>query len=712
MSRTTRLQRRCASLVTALFLCLGTPMVVAQTTVENGDKVALNFVNADIEAVIRAIGKISGKNFLIDPRVKGTLNITTQQPVPRADTYAILLSALRLQGYTAVEGKGVVKILPEVDAKVHGVPVGRKNTVNDDRIVTQVFQIKHESAVQLMAVVRPLVTPNNTVTAYAGNNTLVVTDYAENLQRIGQVIASIDVPQGDVRIIPVENASAVDLANTINRLLADSPGGAQDASQRLQLMADSRTNSLLVRSENPSKLATVRQLVATLDKPGSAGNVRVVYLKNAEATKMAQTLHAVMSGENYTGGNNNSSGFSMAGSSTTGANNTNNASNQNAQQNNNSNFSNNNSNGNSGGAGGVSANGVAIQAEPASNALIITAPEPIYNNLRKVIDQLDRRRAQVYVEALIAEITADNAAEFGVQWTAGEKPGNGSFVGGGTSFGDKTAGTNIWGVAANPSTIANGLNVLVGKGTINIPGVGDILNLQVLARVLETRGKTNILSSPTLLMLDNEEAKIVVGRNLPFITGSYANTGGGTTPSNPFTTVERQDVGLTLRVKPQITEGGVVKMLISQENSSIASLSDPNGPITNKRSIDSTVLIDDGAIVALGGLIEDSQEDGTEKVPYLGDVPVLGSLFRYDQKKRTKTNLVVFLRPKIIRDGQTAAAISNERYDQVLGLQRATDPSPNLLMPNIDANAAVLPNRLPPPAPTGTPAPIQPAPQP
>ncbi|WP_341678526.1 type II secretion system secretin GspD [Niveibacterium sp. SC-1] len=709
MSRTKGLQRRCASLATALFLCLGTPVAFAQTTVENGDKVALNFVNADIEAVIRAIGKISGKNFLIDPRVKGTLNITTQQPVPRSDTYAILLSALRLQGYTAVEGKGVVKILPEVDAKVHGVPVGRKSTVNDDRIVTQVFQIKHESAVQLMAVVRPLVTPNNTVTAYAGNNTLVITDYAENLARIGQVIGSIDVPQGDVRVIPVENASAVDLANTINRLLADAPGGAQDASQRLQLMADARTNSLLVRSENPSKLASVRQLVATLDKPGSAGNVRVVYLKNAEATKMARTLQAVISGENYSGASNTSSGFSMAGSSTTGANNTNNSGGQNAAQNN-TNFSNNNT-GSTGGTGGASANGVAIQAEPASNALIITAPEPIYNNLRKVIDQLDRRRAQVYVEALIAEITADNAAEFGVQWTAGEKPSDGSFVGAGTSFGDKTAGTNIWGVAANPSSIANGLNVLVGKGTINIPGVGDILNLQVLARVLETRGKTNILSTPTLLMLDNEEAKIVVGRNLPFVTGSYANTGGGTTPNNPFTTVERQDVGLTLRVKPQITEGGVVKMLISQENSSVASLADPKGPITNKRSIDSTVLVDDGAIVALGGLIEDNQEDGTEKVPYLGDVPVLGSLFRYDQKKHTKTNLVVFLRPKIIRDGQTAATIANERYDQVLGLQRMTDPTPNVLMPGPNTGTATLPDRLPPPAPTGTPtpAPTQPA---
>ena len=274
----------------------------------SGEPVSLNFVNAEIGAVIQAISKISGRNFIIDPRVKGTLNIVTARPVARHLTYPILLSALRLQGYAAVEGDGVTKVVPEADAKLHAVPVGKgKGAGGGDRLTTQVFNLKHESASQLVPVIRPLVSPNNTVTAYPGNNSLVVTDYAENIGRIAQIVESIDVPQGDMRVIPLQHASALDLAQTVTRLLSDGGMGAAaavtggavggDASQRISVIGDPRTNSLLVRSENPSKLNAVRQLVANLDKPGAAGNIHVVYLKNAEAVKVAQTLRAVISGE-------------------------------------------------------------------------------------------------------------------------------------------------------------------------------------------------------------------------------------------------------------------------------------------------------------------------------------------------------------------------------------------------------------------------------
>ena len=646
--------------------------------------VTLNFVNADIEAVIRAVGKMSGKNFLIDPRVKGTLSVTSQQPVDKSLTYQILLSALRMQGYAAVESRGVVKILPETDAKLHGVPFSRnKSTLAGDQIITEVFQVHNESAAQLVPVIRPLVSPNNTVAAYAGNNTLVITDYAENMARIRQVLNSIDVPQGNVRVIPVENASAIDLAGIINRLVVEQAGGASsDPSQRVTVIADPRSNSLLVRSDNPSKIASVRSLVRNLDQPGAAGNIRVVYLKNAEATKVAQTLRAVLSGDTSAQSASStpasssmpSPGSGLGSSPSNNSSPTSAASAQPAAQS----------------GGGI------IQADPTNNALIITASEPVYNNLRKVIDQLDRRRAQVFVEALIVEMTAQNAAEFGIQWLAGNNitTARNTDVYGGTSFGSRTNGTNIFGVAANPTSVANGMNILVGAGTITFNGV-TIANLNMLAHFLNSTTKINILSTPTLVTLDNEEARIIIGQNVPFVTGSYAQT-NNTATVNPFQTVDRKDVGVSLKIKPQISEGGTVRLTISQESSAVVSTSPTLGPTTNKRSIDSTVLVDDGAIVALGGLIEDQLTNGSEKVPLLGDIPILGDLFRYDNRNRTKTNLVVFLRPKILRDGEAYAELSNDRYDQILGTQRQAEgeralaPSgelPPLLPPRTEAAA-------------------------
>jgi general secretion pathway protein D len=662
----------------ALILAAAFASVSLPCGADDTETVTLNFVNADIDAVIRAVGKITGKNFLIDPRVRGTLNITTQSPVPKGLTYQILLSALRMQGYTAVESKGVVKILPEADAKLHGVPVAKgKAVANGDSIVTEVFQIRNESAAQLVPIIRPLVSPNNTVTAYPGNNTLVITDYAENVARIGKVLASIDVPQGDVRVIPVRNASALDLAATINRLLNEGAagGGAGDASQRITVLPDARTNSLLVRSDNASKLATVQRLVSTLDQPGATGNIRVVYLKNAEAVKVAQTLRSVITGDAGASANAGSSGFSATNansgmnSGSTGA--TTNATTTNTPT-------------SSGGTSGNLSGGGMIQADPATNALIITAPEPVYNDLRKVIDQLDRRRAQVYIEALIAEMTSENAAEFGIQWFAGEKPSTngGSFVGGGTNFGTPT----LLGTAFAPGALvtSTGLNIIAGSGTINVPGIGDILNLNILARFLSTQSKANILSTPTLVTLDNEEAKIVVGNQVPFVTGSFTNTGSSTATVNPFQTIERKDVGLTLKVKPQISEGGVVRLLISEETSSVdqTTAANPIGPTTRKRSIDSTVLVDDGAIIALGGLIEDQSTNNASKVPFLGDLPLIGSLFRYDSKDRQKTNLVVFLRPKIIRTPEDYSRLTDARYDQFLKQQLLPEGSVNMLAPN------------------------------
>ena len=668
--------RRAIAASLALTLATGllpsTPQALAADngSSASGEPVSLNFVNAEIGGVIQAISKISGRNFIIDPRVKGTLNIVTARPVARHLTYSILLSALRLQGYAAVEGDGVTKIVPEADAKLHAVPVGKgKGAGGGDRLTTQVFNLKHESASQLVPVIRPLVSPNNTVTAYPGNNSLVVTDYAENVGRIAQIVESIDVPQGDMRVIPLQHASALDLAQTVTRLLADGVAGTTagvagggvggDASQRISVIGDPRTNSLLVRSENPSKLNAVRQLVANLDKPGAAGNIHVVYLKNAEAVKVAQTLRAVISGEagslgqNPTGTAGSSFAPTQAGTTTGSTTGTMGATPSFSSQ-----------TGNTGATG----NGI-VQADPMTNSLIITAPEAIYNNLRKVIDQLDKRRAQVYVEALITEVSTEKAAEIGIQWQAGKVGSTTAY--GGTSFG--SSGNNILNLAAGLATTlpGNGLNLILGSGTVSVGGK-EIANLNMLARFLESDTKANILSTPNLVTLDNEEAKIVVGQNLPFVTGSYTNTGSSSTSVTPFQTYERQDVGLTLKVRPQITQGGVVRVQIYQETSTVQSgtASNTAGPTTNKRALESHVLVDDGNIIALGGLIEDDYGSGDDKVPVLGDLPVLGNLFRYETRKRKKTQLMVFLRPRIVRDSADYERYTQDRYEQLLGTQQ------------------------------------------
>src|SRR5207302_2301202 len=506
----------------------------------------------------------------------------------------------------------------------------------------------------------------NTITGYPASNTLVITDYAGNLQRIDRIIDAIDQPGGtDPVVIPLRHASALDVAVLVNRLFADSAQAAADTSQRLSVVADARSNSLVARADNPSRITRLRTLVAMLDSPTSAaGNLHVVYLKNAEALKVAETLRAIYLGESVPAATPRSVALpvstSPAGTPSPPL---------------------------SPALPGSQAVALApgmIVADPATNSILINAPDAIYNNLRAALDKLDVRRAQVYVEALIAEISADKAAEFGIQWqdlSGVDKTGAHAF--GGTNFGGP--GQNVLGIAANPASAGRGLNIGVIKGVVTIPGIGtQILNLGVLVRALETNNNANILSTPTLLTLDNEEARIVIGQNVPFITGQYALTGAATTPS-PFQTVERRDVGLTLRVKPQIWEGGTVKLQLYQEVSSIQDTSNPAGVITTKRSVDSMVLVDDGQIVVIGGLIQDTVKDGVEKVPVLGDLPLLGALFTYNTRSRTKTNLMVFLRPTVLRDSKQAESLTGGRYDYVIGEPYKATPPHRLLLPEVES---------------------------
>lgn len=646
--------------ISALLVALTTAPLPAQAQAPlQGDRVVLNFINADIPSVIKAVGEITGKNFIIDPRVKGTVIITSSRPVPRSQVYPILLSALRMQGFSAIEGDNAVKIVPEAEAKQNfSVTRGRQVSESGDRIITQVYPLQYESAAQLMPVLRPLIGPNNAIAVLPSSNTLVITDYADNVRRLNAVIEAVDRPSAnDTELIKLNHVSAVDVAQSLGRLMGDGAAGAP----RLVIVPDMRSNSLLVRSDNPSRIQTLRGLVAGLDVPGAAGgNIHVVYLRNAEAAKLAETLRGVLSGA--VPATLAATTFSATTAGTTAGTTT---------------------SASSSGVSGAAGSDIVL-ADPATNSLIIRAPDVTYNALRAVIDKLDARRAQVFIEALIVEVAAEKAAEFGVQWMdLSRLYDSGTNFIGGTNFGGRGTGTNIIDAAANLGSVSQGLNVGVVRGTINIPGLGVVTNLGALVKALQSDTSANILSTPNLLTLDNEEAKIVVGQNVPFITGQYAQTGTTTTVA-PFQTIERSDVGLTLRVRPQVSEGGSVKLQIHQEVSNLSSSTAAAADlITNMRSIDSTVLVDDGQIVVLGGLISDMTDGGVEKVPLLGDIPLVGYLFRYEKRKRVKTNLMVFLRPYVLRDANSANTLTSDRYDFVRGKQAEYRVQPNVFLPDM-----------------------------
>lgn len=657
----------------ALMCALALPPAYAQEPAKG--EAVLNFVGADIESVVKAVGHYTNMTFLIDPRVKGTVSLISERPVSKSEAFSLLSSALRLQGYTVVIGDGFAKVVPEADAKLQAGPIqaGAGARARGDQIATQIFRLNYESAANLVTVLRPLISPNNTINANPGTNSLVITDYADNLKRIGKIIAALDSPaSGDMDVIPVRHAIASDIATMVNRLMEPAPGtGVGD---RVSLLADSRTNAVIVRAPSSARANLAKSLIAKLDQPtANPGNVHVVYLKNAEATKLAQTLRAVVSSDTSAPSSQQSAGLSQQpGQGQQGA--TAGAGLQAGQL-----GSGMQQASLSGGSGGGAGAGF-IQADASTNTLIITASEAVYRNLRAVIDKLDARRAQVYVESLIVEVTANRAAEFGVQW-AGLTGDAGSRYRVGTLTGFQTGGNNLINQAVATSATrtppGNGLNLGIFRQ------VGGDITLGAIARALETDDNANILSMPNLITLDNEEARIIVGQNVPFVTGQYTTTASAGATTNPFQTIERKDVGLSLRVKPQISEGGTVKMAIYQETSNVLPTSNASDIITNKRSIETNVLVDDGEIIVLGGLIEDTASDNEEKVPGLGDIPVLGNLFKYQKRGRTKTNLMVFLRPTIIRSASQNADVAADRYGYIRNTQVTSQPEPTLLLPNM-----------------------------
>ncbi|MGF6348957.1 general secretion pathway protein D [Variovorax sp. W2I14] len=673
------------------------PTDVAAAPVVRSSPITLNFSNADIEAVARTMAVVTGRNVVVDPRVKGTMDLVTDRPVQPAAAFNQFAAALRLQGFAVVETDGLYKVVLESNAKLQSVAVntsiGAVPSSASNQVVTQIFRLNHESPNALLPVLRPLIPPNNTINVNPGNNSLVITDYADNMRRLARIIAALDVPNAsDVEVIQLKHSIATDLIPLVQRLIdggasgapnvSEAPGGA-DASFRTTLLADARSNSVLMRAANPARAQLVRTLIEKLDRPpaessnGVAGNIYVVYLKNADAVRLAATLRAAMAA-------NRPSGTTGAGAADGSS-----AVPQQAMQ---------NSTGGQSGSPAANAplnnanqpsTGGQIQADPSTNSLIITAPEPQYRQMRAVIDKLDGRRAQVMIEALIVEVSANKAANFGVQWQSAL--GNNAVIGTNSSLNRNNilaltqalATRNAAGLA---SSIQPGLNLgIAGK-------IGGQYILGAIANFFNSDGDANVLSTPNLLTLDNEEAKIIIGQNVPFPTGSYAST-SGSVGVNPFTTVERKDVGLTLRVRPTINENGTVRMTIFQETSTVDqnSLANPNGPTTNKRSIESSVLVEDGGLVMLGGLLSDTYNNNIEKIPLAGDIPVLGNLFKNENRTRNKSNLMMFLRPAVMRDGASTEAFAYDRYDEIRGQQLQVQPNTdNVMLRGVNA-APVLP---------------------
>ena len=586
--------------------------------------ITLNLKDADINALIGTVAEVTGKNFIVDPRVKGKVTVVSSRPMDAEEVYQVFLSILKVHGFAAVPSGSVVKIVPDVSAKQEGIPnASFKNPGVGDEMVTRVIQVDHVAAAQLVPILRPLVPQQGHLAAYPDTNVLIISDRAENVSRLVSIIHRIDtVSDSEIEVIRLEHASAAEVVRILNAISRTSAGPGKAPGTTEALVADERTNSVLLGGDRAERLR-LRAIISHLDTPlESEGNTKVIYLKYAKAPDLVEVLTGVgkIQGEEVKKGAPTAAGIEKQ---------------------------------------------LDIHADEATNSLVITAPPSLMRSLESVIRQLDIRRAQVLVDAIIAEVGENKARQLGIQWAVFDLSGQTAPVG----------GTNFTNVGTNLVDIAQGIidKSLVGLTPGLSFGIGklgnDGVNFAAVMQALATDGDSNILSTPSLLTLDNEEAEIVVGQNVPFVTGSFTNTGGAGGSVDPFQTIQREDVGITLKIKPQINEGDAVVMQIEQEVSSIASDAQASDLITNKRSIKTNVLAKDGQIIVLGGLIEDRVRQSEQKVPLLGDLPLIGALFRAKSSNVEKANLMVFIHPTILRDEGTADSYTASKYNYIRAVE-------------------------------------------
>ncbi|MFT6275575.1 MAG: general secretion pathway protein D [Halioglobus sp.] len=651
-----------ASLLKRPLTCLLAILASVAVTVSAQD-FTVNLKDTDIQELIKFVSEATGTTIVVDPAVKGKVKVVSSKPVSREELYDLFLSILDVHGYTAVRSGGIVRVIPSKDARSAPVGVSGERTLkNNDEYVTQVISLDNISAAKLIPVLRPLVPQQAHMAAYAPSNAIIISDVSSNINRIRDIIERMDksaVQKSD--IIKLKYAVAEDIVRMLDKLNKSEAKQTGSAEPEVLLVADSRTNSVLVNGDEIER-ARIKKLVSHLDTPlEQSGNVKVIYLEYAEAAVLAEVLSKVMD---------NMSRLSSADGKKTA------------------------------GTGKGASN---IEADPGTNSLIITADTGEMAALEAVIQRLDIRRAQVLVEAIIVEMEVIDGQDLGLQWLFAS--GSGAY-GSNINAGDTRASNIAGALQPGSSTAADGVVTQnddfdlgnLAAALAGTPGVSlgwgkisDDLSMTVILNALKEQQNSNILSTPSLLTLDNQEAYITVGQSVPFVTGSFTNTGaGGDGAQNPFQTIQRENVGITLRVTPHINEGDSVVLDIEQEVSSLSGLSvAASDLITNERKIKTKVLASDNRIIVLGGLIKDDVQDGSQKVPFLGDIPYLGRLFRSDVERVTKTNLLIFIRPTIIRDNTEMDAATAGKYgyireQQVLRRERG-------LLYLEDQNVPVLP---------------------
>lgn len=591
-----------------------------------GQDFTVNLKDTDIQELIKFVSDVTGTTIVVDPNVKGKVRVVSSKPVSKSELYDLFLSILDVHGFTAVRSGGVIRVIPNKDARSAPVDVmATAESLTNDEYVTQVVRLENVSAAKLIPVLRPLVPQQAHMAAYAPSNAIIISDVRSNINRILEIINRMDRSAvQSTEVVKLRYGVAEDVVQML-RTLEKNQGEEGAADEELTLLADKRTNSVIIIADELNT-ERIRALIDYLDTPlEQSGNVKVIYLEYADATAVAEVLTRVM--QNITALDED------------------------------------------GKRQRSSSNNSTIEADAGTNALIITADTDEMAALEAVIARLDIRRAQVLVEAIIVEMEVTEGQELGLQWLFANDSG---------FYGSNISSARLQSNAA----IAGGL--LPGEGEdsgdigitdlagalAQIPGqtlgwgvVDDDLTMTVILNALESQGNANILSTPSLLTLDNEEAYITVGQQVPFVTGSFTSTGTGEGAQNPFQTIERQNVGVTLTVTPQVNEGDSVVLDIIQEVSSISQqVFTAADVITNERKIETKVLARTGEIVVLGGLVQDDVQDSRQSVPFLGDIPLLGRLFQSDVASVTKRNLLVFIKPTIIRDDKALAGATAEKY--------------------------------------------------
>src|SRR6187455_1960213 len=667
-----------ASALLVLMAFTATGIVSAQNTGHtNGQRITPSFKDAEIGQVIEAVAAATGKTIIPDPRVRAQVTMLSQTPMTPDAFYEAFLALLSVHQFVAVESGGIIKIVPDANARqMPNIDLPSRVKSGSDELITQVIAVHNVNAAQLVPVLRPLMPQAAHMAAYPNGNILILSDRASNVSRVMRIIERID-QQGDndVDIINLQHASASEVVRVVNTFFAQQ-GQQEGGGSPSRVIADDRSNSVLIGGEKTLRLR-IKALIAHLDTPlESGGDTQVRYLQFADAEKIATKLKeqisatvAITSGAPAAGGGAQSGVAASADRTTT------------------------------------------IWAEPETNALVITAPAKVMKSLLAVVDKLDIRRMQVLVEAIIVDINVNKNAELGVNWAVWSDDDDTRIPVG--TFQQPVGGVNLTSLAQSIDNPSGG-NPLLGTGTTF--GIGRIassgVNFAAMLRAIQGDSNTNVIATPSTVTMDNQEAELKVAQEVPFVTGSYTNTGNSDNNGNvnPFTTVQRQEVGTILKITPQVNEGGaLVQLKIELESSSLTGDSgDANSLITNKRTVSTNVLIEDGGIVVLGGLIQDSDIRGEQRVPYLGRIPVIGALFKTRSRQADKTNLMVFIRPKILRDGFDTAIETNAKYNYIREEQRSTMRPKTEILPLLPFSAEPLLPPIPAPLPDANPPPAKP----